>query len=194
MGEARKLVGKGAFECTLIVISVVLGLLVNAWRERAVEKQRLAEVRTLFLSEIRANREQLASQGVAPLHQKLSQAWTRLAMMPSPSPADRDAAWAVAPTGMHPFHPRDAVWTSFAHGDLLQQMPGADLLTLAEIYRAQEDLRELNRSLHETLLMPTAEQDSSAFIRSQANVTRLTLNDIVNAEGRLLEMYGLALR
>ena len=194
MAEGRRLLAKAAFECALIVVSVALGLAVNSWREQAVERQKLGEVRALFAAEMRANRDQLAAADVAPLHRKLAQAWTKLANIPAPAPADRDAAWAAAPMGMHPFHPRDAVWTSFAHGELLQQMPAAELLQLAEIYRAQDDLRALNQSLFATVLMPTAQADAPEFIRSQANVARLTLTDITWAEGRLLELYDRSLK
>lgn len=104
-------------------------------------------------------RRDTASRAV-PLHRRLAAAWTRLAVLPAPTPADRDAAWSAASTGMHPFHPRDAVWTA----------------------------------LSSAILVPTTESETPAFIRSQANVIRLTLNDITAAESRLLDRYERALR
>jgi hypothetical protein len=185
---------KALFECGLIVVSVVIGLAVNNWREAAQERHRLEEVRAFFTEELKANRAQLASQDYAPLHKKLAQAWTKLANLPSPTPSDRDAAWETAATGMHPFQPRDAVWTTFVHGPMLERMTPRELLGLAEIYRAQDNLRQLNQSLRDELLLPSAQFDSPAFIRSQANVTRMTLNDITYAEAQLLELYDQALR
>lgn len=154
----------------------------------------MADMRAEFAQEIRANRDELASAEVAPLHRKLAAAWTRLASIPEPRPADRDAAWSAASTGMHPFRPRDAVWTAFARGELIEHLPPKDMLQLAEIYRAQDELRELNRSLYAAVMVPTPDSETPGFIRSQANVIRLTLNDITSAETRLLERYERALR
>ena len=190
----RRSLSHAVFEVALVVLGVVLGLAVNNWREAAQLRGRVADMRGEFAQEIRANRDELASEGVAPLHRKLAAAWTRLATIARPAPGDRDAAWSVASTGMHPFRPRDAVWTAFAHGELMEHMPPREVLQLAEIYRAQEGLRELNRSLYAAVMVPTPEAETPAFIRSQANVIRMTLNDITAAEGRLMELYGYALR
>jgi hypothetical protein len=190
----RRTISRAAFEVTLIVISVVLGLALNNWREAAQVRARMSDLRAEFAQEIRANRDELSSEGVAPLHRRLATAWTRLAGIAAPKPADRDAAWSAASTGMHPFRPRDAVWTAFAHGELMEHMPPRDMLQLAEIYRAQDELRELNRSLYAAVMVPTPESETPGFIRSQANVIRLTLNDITSAETRLLQRYEGALR
>jgi Tfp pilus assembly protein PilV len=185
---------KAAFECALIVVSVVIGLGVNNWREAAESRRRAQEVRALFAEEIRANRDQLASDAYAPYHRKIAAAWEKLASIPHPTPQDRDAAWSAAPTGIHPFHPRDAVWSTFVHGEAAERISPRELLSLAEIYRAQDDLRQLNESLHAELLVPSAQSETSDFIRSQAAVTRLNLNDITSQESRLLAMYDQALR
>jgi hypothetical protein len=190
----RRSLSHAVFEVALIVLSVVLGLAVNNWREAAQLRGRVEDMRGEFAQEIRANRDELASEGVAPLHRKLAAAWTRLATIAAPRPADRDAAWSVASTGMHPFRPRDAVWTAFAHGELMEHMPPREVLQLAEIYRAQEGLRELNSSLYAAVMVPTSESETPSFIRSQANVIRMTRNDIAAAETRLLESYEHALR
>ena len=186
--------GRALFECVLIVVSIVLGLAANNWREAAQQRQRLAEVRRFFAEEIRANRDQLGSETYAPYHRKLADAWTRLAAMPAPNAADRDNAWKAANTGVHPFHPRDAVWTTFVHGEMLERMQPRELLSLAEIYRAQDDLRQNNQGLLALLSVATADSENSRFIRSQANATSRTLNDITYAEAELLKMYDQALR
>jgi len=98
----RRFTSRAAFEVALIVISVALGLAVNSWREAAQLRGRVDDMRGEFGHEIRANRDELASEGVAPLHRKLAAAWTRLATLPAPTPADRDATWSAASTGMHP--------------------------------------------------------------------------------------------
>jgi len=97
-------ISRAVFEFALIVISVVLGLAVNNWRETSQVRKRMADMRAEFAQEIRANRDELSSEGCAPLHRKLVTAWTLLAAIAAPTPADRDAAWNVASTGMHPFH------------------------------------------------------------------------------------------
>src|SRR5262249_18532744 len=190
----RRSVPRAVFEVALVALSVVLGLAMNSWREAGQMRGRVDDMRKEFAQEIRANRDELASEGVGPLHRKLAAAWTRLAALPAPTPADRDAAWSVASTGMHPFRPRDAVWTAFAHGELIEHMPPKEVLQLAEIYRAQEGLRELNRALYAAVMVPTSESETPSFIRSQANVIRLTLTDIASAEISLLERYEHALR
>jgi hypothetical protein len=186
--------GRALFECVLIVVSIVLGLAANNWREAAQQRQRLAEVRRYFAEEIRANRDQLASEMYAPHHRTLADAWTRLSALAAPNAADRDAAWKNANTGMHPFHPRDAVWTTFVHGEMLERMQPRELLALAEIYRAQDDLRQTNQGLLAIITAATADSENSRFIRSQANAVRMTLNDITYAEAALLKMYEQALR
>jgi hypothetical protein len=186
--------GRAAFECTLIVLSIVLGLAMNNWREAAQQRRRMAEVRAYFTEEIRANRDQLVSQPYAPYHRKLAEAWTQFAALSVPKGTDRDAAWKNANTGMHPFHPRDAVWTTFVHGEMLERMAPRELLDLAEIYRAQDDLRQVNQALLAVILVPSADSESPEFLRSQANAVRMTLNDITYAEGQLLNMYDHALR
>jgi hypothetical protein len=186
--------GRALFECALIVFGIVLGLAVNNWREVAQQQHRLTEVREYFAEEIRANREQLTSEMYAPYHRKLADAWTRLSALPVPNAADRAAAWKNAGTGMHPFHPRDAVWTTFVHGEMLERMQPRELLALAEIYRAQDDLRQVNQALLATVLALTVDSEDSRFIRSQANATSMTLNDITYAEAELLKLYDRALR
>jgi hypothetical protein len=154
----------------------------------------VADIRSEFAQEIRANRDELASDASAPLHSKRAAAWTHLVTIPRPTPADRDAAWSVASTGMHPFRPRDAVWTAFAHGELMEHMAPREVLQLAEIYRQQDELHELNRALYAAVMVPTSESETPAFIRSQANVIRMTLNDITSAETSLLASYDRVLR
>jgi len=55
----------------------------------------------------------------------------------------------------------------------MERMPPKEVLQLAEIYRAQDGLRELNRSLYAAVMIPTSESETPAFIRSQANVIRM---------------------
>jgi hypothetical protein len=94
---------------------------------------------------------------------------------------------------MHPFHPRDAVWTTFVHGKMLEQMRPRELLALAEIYRAQDDLRETYQGLHAILSTATADSEDPRFIRSQAHAISMALNDITSEETALLKKYDLAL-
>lgn len=194
MSEGRSWVAKAVFEAALIVFSIVFGLAVNGWRESMQARRRMQEIRAAFTEEIRANRDQLSSDAYAPLHRKLAAAVGKLAALPAPTKEDRARALKDANTGLHPFHPRDAVWTAFAHGELVASMAPAELLALAEIYRAQDDLREINRTLIATLTTATAEAETPAFLHSQAEVLGLTLNDVAADEARLLAMYQRALQ
>jgi hypothetical protein len=89
---------------------------------------------------------------------------------------------------------REQLTSEMYHGEMLERMQPRELLALAEIYRAQDDLRQLNQALLTTVLAPTADSEDPRFIRSQANATSMTLNDITYAETELLKLYDRAFR
>jgi hypothetical protein len=81
---------------------------------------------------------------------------------------------------------------TIVHGEMLERMQPRELLALAEIYRAQDDLRQTYQGLLAILSAATADSEDPRFIRSQANATSSTLNDITAAEAEILKWYDQA--
>ena len=65
---------RAIFESLLIVFSVFLALGLNSWAEDQREAERLAEMRTYLVQEIRLNRDTLASDHWLPHHTRLRDA------------------------------------------------------------------------------------------------------------------------
>jgi hypothetical protein len=191
---ARPWLARAAFESALIIFSVFLALALDAWREDAQTRRRVDEARSYFAQEIAANREQLASKDFAPQHRRMAAAWRRLAALPSPTADDRNRTWGQFANGMHPFTARDAVWRSFSASGLIEHMPPRELFMLSEIYRQQEELNVRNQAFLRSEQMVSADATEPRFVKSQAEMSRSSLEDVIYAERVLLRLYDEALR
>lgn len=187
---------RAAFECLLIVFSVVLALSLNDWAADRREAERAAQVRTALIAEIAANRDVLAGEQHLPHHLNLRQVFGQAGGRPD-APGDREAAMqavnALFSTGLRPVRLRDAVWRSAGSGDLIARLPSQDVFLLAEIYRSQEDLETLNRTGYQTTvdlidLLEPATPHQSRLMRMT-----LYLEDMTTHEQSLLALYDRAL-
>jgi len=182
------------FESALIIVSVLVALLANAWIERRAEAARIEEARRAFAEEVQHNRDLLAGADYAPYHRRMAAAFTALA---GAEGAARDSASAVIDaefsTGLHPTPLRDAVWRSLSAGSVFERMDYGEIVALADLYREQEALAASFDRLIGVFVEPRADADTPAFQRAFARSLALTLNDVTAAEGRLMEGYEEAL-
>jgi hypothetical protein len=178
---------RALFESFLIVISILLALAVNEWRDNRARLTRAAEARTAFANEIRANRDLVLSDPILPHHKRLQAEYQKLAQAASTEPG------SLFETGVHPAALRDAAWRSFSTGSTLVDFAPDEVVLLSDIYRAQEDLAQLNSGYMNAIRTPRADRETPEFMRDTNRSISMYLNDVVPLEERLLKVYGQAL-
>jgi len=181
-------------ESVLIVVSLLLALGLNEWNEARVRAERVAELRQFFVEEIRSNRTRLASDEIYPHHLRLRKALAGYEGADRPTEADRERAFAPFRTGVHPMGFRDAVWRSAGFGDLLQHMDQREVFMLADIYRLQENLDEINRAAYSQLISANPGSEDPAEVAKLVRTLQLYLGDVTAIEAELLVLYGRALK
>lgn len=184
---------RAALESFLIVVSLLGALWLNSWNEDRQRDERVAEARSFIIDELRANHAQLTSPDFYPHHRKLR---SQFEGPPSPDPveADRARIGAVFATGVHPASFRDAAWRSVGMSDLLQYMEPREVFALADIYRRQEMLTEMNAAAYASLIGTAPNADNPREVRRLAQILRFYLTDVVVSEAELIEQQEQALK
>ncbi|HEX8679567.1 MAG TPA: hypothetical protein VF683_06395 [Chthoniobacterales bacterium] len=186
MSRISRWLPRAVFESFLIVVSIVVALAVNEWRERHARLERVAEARGVFVNEIESNRTLLRSEDYLPHHRRLQAEYERLAAENS------DAVGTLFETGVHPAPLRDAAWRSFSAGATLVDFGPAELVMLSDIYRAQEDLARSNANFLGQVVAPRSDREMPEYKRDQTRSISMYLNDVVPLEERLLHSYDAA--
>ena len=182
-------------ESVLIVFSVLLALGVDEWREDRELARQVQEARAAFATEIRGNLELLKSEQFHGHHKRM---WAHYRLQSEAGDAGDQArldelhAIEVKEfgNGVWPTPLRDAVWRSLSQSDLIRHMNSAEVFTLVDIYREQEEIDRMHNRMFEAWLQPTAAGIDPEFRRSRIQSTRMYLADVVAAEQRLLARYG----
>jgi hypothetical protein len=187
MSRLRRWLPRALFESFLIVVSIVVALAVNEWRERHARLERVAEARGVFVNEIESNRTLLRSEAYLPHHRRLQAEYKQLAAENS------DVAGSLFDTGVHPAPLRDAAWRSFSAGPTLVDFAPAELVMLSDIYRAQEDLARSNTNFIAQVIAPRSDRETPEYKRDQTRSISMYLNDVVPLEERVLQLYDAAL-
>lgn len=191
----RYLLIRATLEAALIVMSVLLALFLDGWREEREISERVETARTFLIREVRANRDELRSDIRLPYHLRTV---TLLADVAGEPGRKRDAALTKlqsgAFTGVHPFRAQDVAWSTFRNAELTSRLPASELFLLARIYDAQEGLEALSEASYAGMIQPSADAESEAFQRSQLNSIRTYFADAIPVEQELLRMYDRALR
>lgn len=188
---------RAVFESVLIVFSVVLAMGVGEWAEHRRTANRVAEMRQFMIAEIRANRDNLATDDYIPHHQQLKQAFAAAGGMPDMVVTRQSAEPAISKLfgggGLHLASTQDAVWTSVSSSDLFQHMEPEEVFILARVYRAQEALEGVNRGGYENALglLNVLSNEGDAH-REMMRMT-LYLEDLIQQERNLLRIYDQAL-
>ena len=189
----RRWAPRAVFEGTLIVLSVVLALMLADWADRRRTAAEVAEVRSFFVEEIRANRAILLSDAILPHHRRLRATFSAANEGEATQARAIDAYGEVFRTGIHVAPLRDAVWRSAEAGDLLGEMPIEDLFLLADIYKAQTTLAELSNGFVGGMPAVLAALESGQGVRASVMTGQLHLGDVVASEEGLLRLYDRAL-
>lgn len=189
----RRWLPRATFESVLIVFSVVLALMLADWADRRRTAAEVAEVRTFFIEEIRANRALLLSDSILPHHRRLHTAFGTAAQGEATQEKAMQAYRQMFRTGIHVAPLRDAVWRSAETGDLLGEMPIEDLFLLADIYKAQATLTDLSNGFISGTPGVLSALENGQGVRAAIATGQLHLADVVASEEGLVQLYDRAL-
>ncbi|HKP93927.1 MAG TPA: hypothetical protein VJS88_08510, partial [Chthoniobacterales bacterium] len=150
MNRTARWLPRALFESVFIVLSILLALAVNEWRDKQARITRVAEARSAFVNEIRANRDLLLRDDFVAHHRRLQAEYEKLRETGSAEPG------SAFDTGLHPAPLRDAAWRSFSASGTLVDFAPAEVILLSDIYRAQDSLEKLNSSYIAVIREPRA--------------------------------------
>ena len=171
----------------MIVLSILAALAVNNWQESRALAKRVADARAAFINEISANRDLLVSDDYLPHHRRLQQQYKHAADAGAPDPG------AFFDTGVHPAPLRDSAWRMLSSSTILTELPSDLVLTLSEIYRAQDSLEKGTNGFLTALVAPRSDRETPAYAKDVTGSISMYLNDLVAAEQRLVQNYDKAL-
>jgi hypothetical protein len=177
------------FESLLIILSVVLALFLDDWREDRERAERVAQARGHFVREVCANRTRLVSDEYLPYHRRVREVWRALGRLPNPTDADLREANQAVYTGFHLITFREAVWRSVSESALMEHMPPEEVFLLSDVYRQQELIDTMNTSMMNAWRQPT-----DASLKDSITATNGWLGDVYYAELKLLKLYDQALK
>ncbi|MEY2498416.1 MAG: hypothetical protein QOD12_1972 [Verrucomicrobiota bacterium] len=191
----RQWIVRVLFESALIVVSIVVALAVNEWRDRRELEAQAHAARIAFASEINANRETLlAEKSGLPDHRRLWERYRELGLKPVLSAADLQPIYDEFPHGINRLRLRDAVWRSLSGSDVSRRLGQRDLFLLAQIYRQQEEIDDVNRAMYAAWRQINSEAESPGYIKDSVRSTRAYLADVIAAEDRLRKLYDDAVK
>ena len=177
------------FESLLIILSVVLALFLDDWRQDRERAERVAQARGHFVREVCANRDRLVSDEYLPYHRRAREVWRGLGALPNPTEADVREANKVVYTGFHLITFREAVWRSVSESALMEHIAPEEVFMLADVYRQQELIDAMNTSMMNAWRQPT-----EASLKDSITATNGWLGDVYYAELKLLKLYDQALK
>ncbi|HEV2081468.1 MAG TPA: hypothetical protein VGR32_03335 [Brevundimonas sp.] len=185
---------RAAFECALIVFSVILALALTNWAEDRKVAAEVAEARAFFVAEIRANRQLLASDAFLPHHRRLRRVFNEAAGLEILTRVETMRAYgAMFETGLHLPPLRDAVWRSVGSGELLGEMDLEDVFLLADVYAAQARVMGTHDRFVASLPPILGEIERGEGLRAGVVAGQLSLGDVVASEEGLIRLYDQAL-
>jgi hypothetical protein len=187
MNRTARWLPRAVFESLFIVISLLLALAANEWRDKHARITRVAEARAAFANEIRANRDLLLSDQILAHHKRLQAEYKQL------SDTGSAEAGSAFETGLHPAALRDAAWRSFSANGTLVDFAPPEVIVLSDIYRAQDDLEKLNSGYIGLLREPRADRETLEYKRDMNRSLWMYLNDVISTEERLVQQYERAL-
>src|SRR5947209_6348807 len=187
MNAIRRWLPRALFESFFIVLSILVALAVNEWREHQAKLSRVAEARAVFAHEIEANRDLLRGGEYLPHHERMQKEYKQLSDATSTEPG------SLFDTGMHPVPLRDAAWRSFSASQTLADFKPAEMFLLSDIYKAQENVAQLNQNFLSQATAPRSDRETAEYKRDQTRSIFFFLNDVVTSEQRLLKQYDVAL-
>jgi len=177
---------KALFESALIVLSVLLALAVDEWREDRARQRRVAESLEGIRAELAENRRLVRE--AERYHTALADTFAALAgrgvARPDPS---------VHPQGLlSPAAVLRNAWESAESSGALNDIPYAQVLRLSRVYARQAEYELLTRSLLGSAYDQLARAGLEAFIGRYTHYIALE-QDFAGRERQLSELYDRAL-
>ena len=186
----RRWLVRALFESALIIVSIVVALGVNEWRDKRELEAQGREARKAFAQEIQANREMLlAEKSGLPYHRRLLERYRDVSGRPNFTAADLDPIYNEFGGGVNMLRLREAVWRSLSGSDVLRKLKQQDVFLLARIYRQQEEIDDFNRAMYTAWRQINADAEGPGYIKDSVRSTRAYLGDVIGAEERLRKLY-----
>ena len=187
--EIRRLLA----ESTLIILSILFALAVDAQWEAHRERRQVEQARAAFVEEIRANLALLEGDRYLPYHRAMWESFRAGSRIENPTLDDLYAIYEEFNNGVWPTPFRDAVWRSLSNTEILGRLPFDELFMLSDIYREQENVDGWHHRMFDIWAESRSDRELPAFIKDDIQRTRTYLSDVVAGEERLLAQYRAAL-
>ncbi|MBO6504776.1 MAG: hypothetical protein JJ850_05245 [Kordiimonadaceae bacterium] len=134
--QSRQWVGRTFFESALIVVGIILGFIVNEWREDLQLEQKADLAMDRILQELELNREAVA--GVLPYHEQIAGDLKALLENPPQKPLMDTFLQEVAPNGVGDLLLLDTAWKTANGRDSLAPFDFSAVQQLADVYDLAE--------------------------------------------------------
>ena len=134
--RSRQWVGRTVFESALIIVGIILGFIVNEWRENLQLEEKADLAMDRILQELELNREAVA--GVLPYHQEIASNLRALLAEPPKRPLMDTFLQDVAPNGVGDLLLLDTAWQTANGRDSLAPFDFSAVQKLADTYDLAE--------------------------------------------------------
>lgn len=176
-------------QSVMIVLSILLALWVDEWKQHRAEQQLVDVSLTNFLHEVQQNEARL--DDILPYHRAMRSIVKELETAKSVNtPAEFESA--IGLDGMRPPFLLTTAWQTALATGALQKMDYETVSALSLTYTLQDRFREESRSGIQSVLQATNFQTGHA--QPALRSSEIFLNDVVTSEEELRATYAQAAR
>lgn len=187
MARWREWLPRVAVESMLIVLSILLALAVDQWRESRSRAERAELALAAIQAEMRENRRLV--EKALDYHVTLADTLSVLAERGVNKPPPGAYPQGLAAPG----RVIRTAWETARSTGTIVDLPYPVVLRLSRVYGRQAEYEELSRALLHTAYTQVASEGVEAFLRGYANWIGVA-QDFAGRERILLEAYDAALR
>lgn len=189
--QSRQWVGRTLFESALIVVGIILGFIVNEWREDIQLGQKADLAMDRILQELELNREAVAN--VLPYHEQIANDLRALLVDPPQKPLMDTFLQDVATEGVGDLVLLDTAWQTANSRDSLAPFDFSAVQQLADTY----DLAKTGPQTSWTMII-TFFADKEMYAPDQGGILlrrmSFAYDTIVMQEKALLQRYDWVLK
>ena len=189
--QSRQWVGRTLFESALIVVGIILGFIVNEWREDIQLEQKADLAMDRILQELELNREAVAN--VLPYHEQIANDLRALLVDPPQKPLMDTFLQDVATEGVGDLVLLDTAWQTANSRDSLAPFDFSAVQQLADTY----DLAKTGPQTSWTMII-TFFADKEMYAPDQGGILlrrmSFAYDTIVMQEKALLQRYDWVLK
>lgn len=189
--QSRQWVGRTLFESSLIVVGIILGFIVNEWREDIQLEQKADLAMDRILQELELNREAVAN--VLPYHEQIATDLRALLADPPQKPLMDTFLQDVATEGVGDLLLLDTAWQTANSRDSLAPFNFSAVQQLADTY----DLAETGPQTSWTMII-TFFADKEMYAPDQGGILlrrmSFAYDTLVMQEKALLQRYDWVLK